>query len=653
MTKVALSGGFYKAKSLLAGAQRQLNLFVESNQKDAPYPFTYYLTPGLRKLAQADGGVWRCLYLAGVGGFYGVCGPNVYSIDGAWNLTKIGEIGTSRGMVSMSDNRIAIVIVDGSPNGYVITPFTNDFAQISAGNGAFYGGSRVRYVDTFFVLNRPGTNQWYASLSEVSPAMLTGGPVVNGSIAGGSGYTNGLHVGIDLTGGTGSGVQAEVTVAGGIVTAVAIDVAGDNYRVGDVLSATGAVLGGGVSTGTTVGGTGYANATYTNVPLTGGSGTGALATIVVALGIAGAPTITSAGSGYHVGDVLSAAAASLGGTGSGFTFTLTAVTSGGAGFTYTLTDVGSSAFDPLDIAAKTGASDDIVTLEVLHRDVWLFGARFSTEIWYNAGLSDFTFARMPGVYVEHGCAALNSVACTDLFVFWIGKDKEGNAIAYVGADYTAKRISTFAVENAWNNYSTIADAIGFVYQKEGHTFWVVSFPAADKTWVYDLAEGENGWAERAWCDDDGTEHRIRPNCGAFAFGTIVVGDWENGALYALDPTVFTDDGQPIIRRRGFPHLVAGGSRVSYKRAILEMQSGQAPGLSTDEPPQVSLRYSDTRGASWGNPIIQSVGSTGQYLTSIQFRRLGLGRDRVFEVFWDFPYDTALTGAYVEAEPLGT
>jgi hypothetical protein len=84
-----------------------------------------------------------------------------------------------------------------------------------------------------------------------------------------------------------------------------------------------------------------------------------------------------------------------------------------------------------------------------------------------------------------------------------------------------------------------------------------------------------------------------------------------------------------------------------------MQSGSAPGLTTDEPPKVSLRYSDTRGASWGNPVTQTIGSTGQYITSIQFRRLGLGRDRVFELFWDFPYQTALTGAYIDAEPVGT
>ena len=72
-------------------------------------------------------------------------------------------------------------------------------------------------------------------------------------------------------------------------------------------------------------GSGYVNATYTNVTLTGGSGLGAKATIVVAGGVVTTVTITSRGASYLVGDVLSATAASLGGTGAGFAIPVTAI----------------------------------------------------------------------------------------------------------------------------------------------------------------------------------------------------------------------------------------------------------------------------------------------------------------------------------------
>ncbi len=73
------------------------------------------------------------------------------------------------------------------------------------------------------------------------------------------------------------------------------------------------------------GGSAYTNGTYAGVSLTGGTGTGAVATITVAGGEVTLVTLTNGGTGYTSGDVLSASAASIGGTGSGFTVSFTYV----------------------------------------------------------------------------------------------------------------------------------------------------------------------------------------------------------------------------------------------------------------------------------------------------------------------------------------
>lgn len=70
--------------------------------------------------------------------------------------------------------------------------------------------------------------------------------------------------------------------------------------------------------GSLTGGSGYTNGTYENVPLTGGSGTGAIANIEVTGGAVTGINIVVRGSGYISGDTLSASAANIGGTGSGF-----------------------------------------------------------------------------------------------------------------------------------------------------------------------------------------------------------------------------------------------------------------------------------------------------------------------------------------------
>ena len=74
---------------------------------------------------------------------------------------------------------------------------------------------------------------------------LFGGIVLTlGTIVGGSLYTNGTYSGVALTGGTGSGATANITVSGNAVTAVTIVSGGNGYLVGDNLSATAASIGG-------------------------------------------------------------------------------------------------------------------------------------------------------------------------------------------------------------------------------------------------------------------------------------------------------------------------------------------------------------------------------------------------------------------------
>jgi hypothetical protein len=81
--------------------------------------------------------------------------------------------------------------------------------------------------------------------------------------------------------------------------------------------------------GSITGGAGYNNGYYANVSVTGGTGNGAVATIVVADGVVTSVSITNGGSLYSVGDVLSATNTDIGGTGSGFTFPISTVSNAG------------------------------------------------------------------------------------------------------------------------------------------------------------------------------------------------------------------------------------------------------------------------------------------------------------------------------------
>lgn len=68
-----------------------------------------------------------------------------------------------------------------------------------------------------------------------------------GAITGGSGYTNGTYQNVTLTGGTGSGARANITVSGNAVTDVSLIYGGEGYEANDTLSADSADIGGGSS----------------------------------------------------------------------------------------------------------------------------------------------------------------------------------------------------------------------------------------------------------------------------------------------------------------------------------------------------------------------------------------------------------------------
>ena len=311
--------------------------------------------------------------------------------------------------------------------------------------------------------------------------------------------------------------------------------------------------------------------------------------------------------------------------------------------------VGGTAFDPLDIAAKTGGNDNIVGLKVMHRELWLLG-EWTSEVWFDAGAQDFAFQAMPGAFVEHGCTAVGSIAKYDLGIYFLGQDSSGANVVFEGSQYRVRTVSTKAIDREIATYTNTADALGFTYLQEGHVFYVLIFPSANVTWVYDIQEER--WHRRCWSDTNGILNRWRANCFTTYQGKLLVGDFENGNVYYLDLNTYLDSydgstGDPIIRVRSFPHITEENDRMIHKNLILAMEVGNKMSTATNDNDYVSLRWSDNAGKSYGEAVLQTLGETGNYIASMQWNRLGLARDRVYEVSWSAPVKTSIQGAYLE------
>ena len=197
-----------------------------------------------------------------------------------------------------------------------------------------------------------------------------------------------------------------------------------------------------------------------------------------------------------------------------------------------------ASIDPLDFASAEGSPDGLVSLIVDHREIWLFGTN-SVEVWYDAGTSPFPLVPVQGAFNEVGCIAAFSVAKLDNGLFWLGADARGRGIVYRANGYAAERISTHAVEWQIQEYGNLSDAIAYTYQQDGHSFYVLIFPSANTTWVFDVATAL--WHERA-AFINGSFTRHRSNCQMSFSNEVVVGDHELGNIYAFDLEVFSDDG---------------------------------------------------------------------------------------------------------------
>lgn len=305
---------------------------------------------------------------------------------------------------------------------------------------------------------------------------------------------------------------------------------------------------------------------------------------------------------------------------------------------------GTTAFDGTQIAEKTGGPDPILALAVVNGNLWLMGVQ-TTEVWYNSGAVDFPLERQPGVLLQHGVGAPWSVVVLDVNVFFIGRDMLGTFVVLKSNGYELSRVSNHALENLITSLgSPNTDAIGMCYQQEGHTFVIFAFPTLNQTWAYDLATEQ--WHQRCYNDPaTGAESRHRMNCLSFWDYGVAVGDYANGRIYFFDFNALTDNGAPIKRTRSLPHIVSNGKRLSHTSLIADMDVSQVAAGS-----QVNVRWSDDRGQTYGNSVTLTIQNT---YSSLILRRLGMARDRVYELSWNFAYQTSLQGVWLEVEKAET
>lgn len=281
--------------------------------------------------------------------------------------------------------------------------------------------------------------------------------------------------------------------------------------------------------------------------------------------------------------------------------------------------------DPLDFASAESQPDNLVSMEVDHSEIWLFGS-LSTEVWFNSGAPDFPFQRNRGAAIEIGCQAVHSVAKLDNSIFWIGQDINGSGIVYRALGFQPTRISTQAIEQALQASTDLSSAVAFTYEDSGLSFYCINAPGLTSTWCYEVSTGT--WHERCDLDVSGAFTASRQQHYMYAFSKRLVG-CSDGTICELSHTTYMNNADPLVRMRITPHDVVPGRRLQFFPAFyLDCTTGAAAlGISAF----VELSWSKDSGATYSNTITRSIGLTGERFARLLWTMLGSARDRVWKI----------------------
>jgi len=295
---------------------------------------------------------------------------------------------------------------------------------------------------------------------------------------------------------------------------------------------------------------------------------------------------------------------------------------------------GATDWDALDFASKEGLPDNLLALVVDHRELILAGLK-STETWVNTGDQDFPFERIDGAFLEFGLSAAHTLLKFDNTVYGVARSQQGMGIVGRMAGRDTQRISTIPIERTLSSYGDISGGTAWGYELNRHAFYNLNFPGVPTTWTVDAQTGH--WHERRSTDANGVMSRWRAQYHAICGTEHIVGDYENGNLYALDEDNSTDNGNPIFRRRRSPHASAEGKRLFCRSFELQMESGAGPmphltdANGAPRDPMVMFRASKDGGHTWGQERMKSAGRAGEFTKRVLWNRLGEARDWVFEV----------------------
>lgn len=289
---------------------------------------------------------------------------------------------------------------------------------------------------------------------------------------------------------------------------------------------------------------------------------------------------------------------------------------------------GSPIFQDSNFYSAESSSDPCRALMVSNGSLWIYGYR-SYEIWRSGGQNqDDPFSFVGGSQSSIGIQAINSLATVNNYIFWLGSSDVGAAGVYMGNSTSADRISTPAIEDQIGSIKDKTEAIGWCYSEKGYMYYLLSFPTANRTFVYECIT--QTWTERLRMDQQTALWLVNPyQYGVYFNNEIYCGliGGHSPILCRMNDEIYTDfDGIPVTRQRITQVYFEEFNRIQTQELVVDMEVGTTPFLiGQGSDPHMQLEVSRDGGNTYGNVQKKSIGKQGNYRKIVRWNTCTTGR----------------------------
>lgn len=270
------------------------------------------------------------------------------------------------------------------------------------------------------------------------------------------------------------------------------------------------------------------------------------------------------------------------------------------------------------------------------------------EFWAYTGDPVFPFAPIRGASLPIGLAARWSIGIGSGSLYFLGRDRAGSDTqVYELVQHSVRSISTPDLSDAINDYGTVGDATGGFLSLDEHDFYLLSFPSAGKTWLYD-AFASDILGTPCWNELQSSNGRHLADLVFSLVGKQYVSDYSAAKLYHWDHATYSDNGASIRREVDTRHFFKDYDQVTVDELVADMETGVGLATGQGSDPQVMVQVSRDGGRTWGAEIWLPLGKVGEYKKRLATRRLGTARDFVFRIAYSEPTKFVLTGLGIRA-----